>query len=273
MRAVVLDAEGADSLVVHLEDPDGGNGELLLFVALARRGRVPGSTTRCAAGSPPPCAPRSPRVTSRTGWSTCPSYPQPDREGSRTSSSTTRRESPAWLRIRADRPGWQDDSMDHDAAGLPQLTSRLYAIKQMESAIRVLLDEALAPLDLRVRPYTALTVLAVKGGLSSAELARRAFMRAQSMQDVIRTLEARGLVERRAAERDRRVLLVAITDAGREVVRQGSLLTAPIEQLLVTGTDPDALAAFDAVVAHGRAALARAVQQSRPVPNRSALGR
>jgi hypothetical protein len=74
MRAVVLDAEGADSLVVHLEDPDGGNGELLLFVALARRGRVPGSTTRCAAGSPPPCAPRSPRVTSRTGWSTCPSY-------------------------------------------------------------------------------------------------------------------------------------------------------------------------------------------------------
>jgi acetoacetyl-CoA synthetase len=39
--SVVEELEGiADSLVVHLEDPDGGNGELLLFVALEPGGRL-----------------------------------------------------------------------------------------------------------------------------------------------------------------------------------------------------------------------------------------
>ena len=60
--------EVVDSLVVHLEDPAGGNGELLLFVQLAPGGS---STTRCAAGSPPRCAPSCRRGTSRTGSLRC----------------------------------------------------------------------------------------------------------------------------------------------------------------------------------------------------------
>jgi DNA-binding MarR family transcriptional regulator len=270
MRAVVLDAEGADSLVVHLEDPDGGNGELLLFVALAPpwqgaglddalRRRIPSTLRTALSPRHVPDRMVDVPVVPRSLTGKAPGHPQAQRGASPRPGSGSGPTGPAGRMTR-----WTTTQPGSPSSPRACMPSNRWS---------PLLDEALAPLDLRVRPYTALTVLAVKGGLSSAELARRAFMRAQSMQDVIRTLEARGLVERRAAERDRRVLLVAITDAGREVVRQGSLLTAPIEQLLVTGTDPDALAAFDAVVAHGRAALARAVQQSRPVPNRSALGR
>ena len=61
--------EVVDSLVVHLEDPAGGNGQLLLFVAPARR--ASSSTTRCAGGSPPRCAPSCHPGTSPTGSSPC----------------------------------------------------------------------------------------------------------------------------------------------------------------------------------------------------------
>ena len=62
---VVEELDGiADSLVVHLEDPHGGNGELLLFVSL-EPARPPGRGA--ARGlSPPRCARRCPPGTSRT---------------------------------------------------------------------------------------------------------------------------------------------------------------------------------------------------------------
>jgi acetoacetyl-CoA synthetase len=48
--AVVEELDGiADSLVVHLEDPDGGNGELLLFVALERQARLDEAMRRVVA--------------------------------------------------------------------------------------------------------------------------------------------------------------------------------------------------------------------------------
>ena len=64
----------ADSLVVHLEDPAGGNGELLLFVVTRPPARP--STTSSSAPSGPRCAPRSRRGTSRTGSSRCRRVPR-----------------------------------------------------------------------------------------------------------------------------------------------------------------------------------------------------
>ena len=58
-----------DSLVVHLEDPEGGAGELLLFVALARRRRPRRRAARAA--WPARCAPRSRRATCRTRSRPC----------------------------------------------------------------------------------------------------------------------------------------------------------------------------------------------------------
>ena len=66
--------EVVDSLVVHLEDPAGGNGELLLYVAAARR--APSSTTRCAGGSPPRCAPSCRPGTSPTRIAAVPVVPR-----------------------------------------------------------------------------------------------------------------------------------------------------------------------------------------------------
>ena len=72
----------------------------------------------------------------------------------------------------------------------------IYLVKQLELAIRSFMDDALRPYGLTTFQYTALTVLQHRGRLSSAQLARRSFVRPQTMHEIVRSLEERGLIER-----------------------------------------------------------------------------
>ena len=89
----------------------------------------------------------------------------------------------------------------------------MYLVKQVELAIRSHLDDLLRPAGLTALQYTALTVLERHPDLSSAQLARNSFVTAQSMADMITTLEGRGLIERHRDRADRRRLVVALTAA------------------------------------------------------------
>ena len=57
----------------------------------------------------------------------------------------------------------------------------LYLVKQVEQATRAHLDALLRPLGLTTNQYTALSVLERRDDLTSAELARRSFVRPQTM--------------------------------------------------------------------------------------------
>jgi DNA-binding MarR family transcriptional regulator len=94
----------------------------------------------------------------------------------------------------------------------------LYLVKQVELAVRSRLDDLLRPIGLTALQYTALTVLERHPDLSSAQLARNSFVTAQSMADMITTLEGRGLIERHRDRADRRRLVVALTADGRELL-------------------------------------------------------
>ena len=61
----------------------------------------------------------------------------------------------------------------------------LYLIKQVELAVRQALDDVVAKADLTTLQYTALTVLERHPGITSAELARNSFVRAQSMAEMV----------------------------------------------------------------------------------------
>jgi MarR family transcriptional regulator for hemolysin len=65
---------------------------------------------------------------------------------------------------------------------------------------------------------TALVHLDRVEELSQTDLASRLGMRKAAAGTLIEGLEGKGLVERRRSREDRRVQLVSITDAGREVV-------------------------------------------------------
>jgi DNA-binding MarR family transcriptional regulator len=106
----------------------------------------------------------------------------------------------------------------------------LYLMKQVELAVRARLDELTRPVGLTALQYTALTVLEGHPDLTSAHLARRSFVTAQSMADMVTTLLDRGLIERHRDPADRRRLVIALTDQGRVLLAQLRPRVADLER-------------------------------------------
>ena len=96
--------------------------------------------------------------------------------------------------------------------------SLLYMVKQVELVVRSRLDELVRPYGVTALQYTALTVLERHDGLSAAQLARDSFVTAQSIADLVRSLEGRGLIRRERNPRNRRELLILLTREGRELL-------------------------------------------------------
>jgi DNA-binding MarR family transcriptional regulator len=96
----------------------------------------------------------------------------------------------------------------------------LYLVKQVEQAIRAHLDDLLRPLGLTTDQYTALSVLEQPNDLTSAELARRSFVRPQTMHEMITSLDQRGFIERHRDPGNRRILLIRLTPKGRDMLEK-----------------------------------------------------
>ncbi|MEV6304114.1 MarR family transcriptional regulator [Actinoplanes sp. NPDC051861] len=90
----------------------------------------------------------------------------------------------------------------------------LYLIKQLELAVRSRLDEVLRPAAITPLQYTALTVLERRSDLSTAALARNAFVTDQSAADMVVVLEQRGLIARLPDPGDRRRRVLRLTGEG-----------------------------------------------------------
>ncbi len=111
--------------------------------------------------------------------------------------------------------------------------SLLYMVKQVELVVRSHLDELVRPSGITALQYTALTVLERHDGLSAAQLARDSFVTAQSIADLVRSLEGRGLVRRERNPRNRRELLILLTDAGRELLARHAGSVRELEERMV----------------------------------------
>src|SRR5690349_25115797 len=95
------------------------------------------------------------------------------------------------------------------------MPSTLYLVKQLELAVRANVDELVRGHGITALQYTALTVLERHDGLSAAQLARDSFVTAQSVADMVRTLEARALIRRERNPANRRELLIHLTAEAR----------------------------------------------------------
>jgi DNA-binding MarR family transcriptional regulator len=111
----------------------------------------------------------------------------------------------------------------------------LYLIKQVELASRAHLDDIFRPIGMTALQYTALTVLERHPDLSSAQLARNSFVTAQTMADMVRALEDRGLVERHRDPADRRRLVLGLTADGRALLRRYRGPVAELEKRMLAG--------------------------------------
>ena len=113
----------------------------------------------------------------------------------------------------------------------------LYLIKQVELAVRQALDDVVATADLTTLQYTALTVLERHPGMTSAELARNSFVRAQTMAEMVTYLLGRGLVTRERDPGNRKQYLLALTREGHQVLDDLYGDVADIEARMLEGFD------------------------------------
>ena len=88
-----------------------------------------------------------------------------------------------------------------------------YLLKRVQHSLRLAMDEKLREYELSTPQYAALWALGREPGLSGAELARRCFVRPQTMSEILANLEGRKLVERRPHPVHRRVVEVRLTEA------------------------------------------------------------
>lgn len=113
-----------------------------------------------------------------------------------------------------------------------------YVLKKVHASMRASLDESLRRLDLTVPQYACLELLGRDPGLSSSELARRAFVSRQSMNLVLRRLQDRGLLMRPSQASRGRALPSELTDDGRSVLHQASLMARAVEKELFSPLSP-----------------------------------
>jgi DNA-binding MarR family transcriptional regulator len=91
-----------------------------------------------------------------------------------------------------------------------------YLLMRVHRALRATIDDTLRPHGFTMPQVAVLFALGRKAGLSTAELARLAFVTPQAMGEVLAGLEAKGFVIRRAHDSHGRILPAELTATGIE---------------------------------------------------------
>jgi DNA-binding MarR family transcriptional regulator len=112
----------------------------------------------------------------------------------------------------------------------PLLQDIVAAIRLLVRAVSLDSQEMSRQFGLTGPQSEVLRNLVKKGSLSSADLSRMAYRTPANITGIIDRLEKKGLVERIRKEGDRRVVLIALTEAGLEL---GKTLPDPIEKRII----------------------------------------
>ena len=111
-----------------------------------------------------------------------------------------------------------------------------YAIARLHQLVFASVSEVAARHGLTALQFTTLSVLSRHGEpLSSSQLARRSFMTAQSMHEVIHRLEQDGLIERNPHPDHGRKLPASLTAKGRRVLTACETAVAEFETTMLKG--------------------------------------
>ncbi|UOQ57368.1 MarR family transcriptional regulator [Leucobacter allii] len=138
---------------------------------------------------------------------------------------------------------------------MEQSGSFVYLIKQLEMGLRPRFIEACAEGGMTYGQYTALTVLRHRPGITSSELARRSFVRAQSMAATVDPLLEAGLVRREQDPAHARRMLLFLTPEGERTIDRLSPSVDRLEEQLLGDLDESERQLFASLLRRCRHAL------------------
>jgi DNA-binding MarR family transcriptional regulator len=131
----------------------------------------------------------------------------------------------------------------------------VYVVKQLELALRPRFLAACAQVGMTGAQYTALTVLRRWPGITSSELARRSFVRAQTMAAIIDPLLEGGLVRRERDPGHGRRILLFLTGVGDQTLSRVDPQVAQVEELMLGDFNDEERATFEDLLRRARYAL------------------
>src|SRR3954465_9607502 len=109
-----------------------------------------------------------------------------------------------------------------------------YQLKRAQQALRTAMDEGLRAQGMTTPQYAALAALDADEPLSGAELARRCFVTAQTMNAILVGLERARLVERAAHAEHGRVIEARLTKRGRTKLQHAHPTVFAIEERMLS---------------------------------------
>lgn len=113
-----------------------------------------------------------------------------------------------------------------------------YVIKRTQQVLRLRMDKELIEAGITTPQYAALSVLEEDQGLSNAELARRCFLRPQTMHKIVTGLEDKGFIERKSDPSHGRKIKTKLTPEGMEVLANGHKIVKQIEAEMTRNLSP-----------------------------------
>lgn len=118
---------------------------------------------------------------------------------------------------------------------IPPQPDFLVQLRRTQHAVRTRLDADLAESGLTTPQYTVLAALDRGEELSASDLAREFGMTAQTVNVLVKSLEAGGYVRRSRHPTHGRILLVCLTAAGRRALKRGLAVALGIQDRLLSG--------------------------------------
>jgi len=137
-----------------------------------------------------------------------------------------------------------------------------YLVYRLERRLRSRLDDAVRAEGVTTTEYVTLSVLRRHDGMSSAELARWAFVTPQAMNSVITALERRRLVRRRPDPQHRRVLRTSLTRKGIDVLDGCERSMDAIERDMLAQVAPEDVGTLRTMLVQ----CAHSLEASKPIP-------
>jgi DNA-binding MarR family transcriptional regulator len=120
-----------------------------------------------------------------------------------------------------------------------------YLVKRAQAVINLSLEQIASKHGLGIPHYVVLALLAETPGLPNAELARKAFVTPQSMNEVLHQLEASGLVERQPSASNARILNAQLTRTGERKWRSVNADVLKLEERILLGLSWDEVRALN----------------------------
>ncbi len=131
--------------------------------------------------------------------------------------------------------------------GAPQPRT-IYLVRQLQMATYAGLVEQFGDLDITPTQYMLLSLASRRGGLSSADLARRFRVTPQSMNETIAAAERKGLITRAEDPENRKILRLSLSVAGARLLKRCDRRADRFEQKLFASLTPAEYATLRALL-------------------------